>query len=68
MFDFIAMKEDFPWHAISIVVSDHYHLDVGGPDGPTLYVPCYFDADTLRKKMETEGGSKLKKLVLDQEQ
>eukprot|EP00026_Physarum_polycephalum_P000746 Phypoly_transcript_00747.p1 GENE.Phypoly_transcript_00747~~Phypoly_transcript_00747.p1 ORF type:complete len:979 (-),score=231.74 Phypoly_transcript_00747:42-2978(-) len=61
------MKTAFHWPAISIVVSDHYHMDINNGE-PTLYVPCYFDVATLRKFMENEGGTALKKLKLEAEE
>lgn len=41
---------------------------MANPEQPVLYIPCYFDEATLRKYIEAEGGSKLKKMVLDLQQ
>lgn len=57
-------KNQFPWHAIKIVISDHYHMDMGEEEGPTLYVPAYFTDETLKKIMASEGGSELMNIHL----
>ena len=61
------MKTAFAWPAIKIVISDHYHMDINNGEA-TLFVPCYFDVATLRKVMETEGGTALTKIKMEAEE